>query len=157
MQSKHRIQITVNEEEHDLLVQPNRTLLDLIRYNLGLTGTKQGCDEGDCGACTVIINGKVVASCLVLAVEVDGAAITTIEGMHSGDELHPIQQAFVDSGAVQCGFCTPGMILTTKALLDEIPDPSEDEIKHYLEGNLCRCTGYTKILDAVNIAIKQMK
>ena len=157
MESKHRIQITVNEEEHDLLVHPNRTLLDLIRYDLGLTGTKQGCDEGDCGACTVIINGKVVASCLVLAVEVDGAAITTIEGMHNGDELHPIQQAFVDSGAVQCGFCTPGMILTTKALLDEIPDPSEDEIKHYLEGNLCRCTGYTKILDAVNIAIKQLK
>jgi carbon-monoxide dehydrogenase small subunit len=157
MQSKHRIQITVNEEEHDLLVHPNRTLLDLLRYDLGLTGTKQGCDEGDCGACTIIVNGKVLASCLVLAVEVDGAAITTIEGMHNGDELHPIQQAFVDSGAVQCGFCTPGMILTTKALLDEIPDPSEDEIKHYLEGNLCRCTGYTKILDAVNIAIKQMK
>jgi carbon-monoxide dehydrogenase small subunit len=157
MQSKHRIQITVNEEEHDLLVHPNRTLLDLIRYDLGLTGTKEGCDEGDCGACTVIVNGKVVASCLVLAVEVDGAAITTIEGMHNGDELHPIQQAFVDSGAVQCGFCIPGMILTTKALLDDIPNPSEDEIKHYLEGNLCRCTGYTKILDAVNIAIKQMK
>ena len=157
MESKHQIQITVNEEEHDLLVHPNRTLLDLLRYDLGLTGTKEGCDEGDCGACTVIVNGKVMASCLVLAVEVDGAAITTIEGLHQGDELHPIQQAFVDSGAVQCGFCTPGMILTTKALLDEIPDPSEDEIKHYLEGNLCRCTGYTKILDAVNIAIKQMK
>ncbi len=157
MESKHRIQITVNEEEHDLLVHPNRTLLDLLRYDLGLTGTKEGCDEGDCGACTVIVNGKVMTSCLVLAVEVAGAAITTIEGLHQGDELHPIQQAFVDSGAVQCGFCIPGMILTTKALLDEIPDPSEDEIKHYLEGNLCRCTGYTKILDAVNIAIKQMK
>jgi len=157
MGSKHRIQITVNEEEHDLLVHPNRTLLDLLRYDLGLTGTKQGCDEGDCGACTVIVNGKVMTSCLVLAVEVAGAAITTIEGLHQGDALHPIQQAFVDSGAVQCGFCIPGMILTTKALLDEIPDPSEDEIKHYLEGNLCRCTGYTKILDAVNIAVKQMK
>jgi carbon-monoxide dehydrogenase small subunit len=157
MESKHRIQITVNEEEHDLLVHPNRTLLDLLRYDLGLTGTKEGCGEGDCGACTVIVNGKVMTACLVLAVEVEGAAITTIEGLHQGDELHPIQQAFVDSGAVQCGFCTPGMILTTKALLDEIPDPSEDEIKHYLEGNLCRCTGYTKILDAVNIAIKQTK
>jgi carbon-monoxide dehydrogenase small subunit len=157
MESKHRIQITVNEEEHDLLVHPNRTLLDFLRYDLGLTGTKEGCDEGDCGACTVIVNGKVMTSCLVLAVEVAGAAITTIEGLHQGDELHPIQQAFVDSGAVQCGFCTPGMILTTKALLDEIPDPSEDEIKHYLEGNLCRCTGYTKILDAVNMAIKQTK
>jgi carbon-monoxide dehydrogenase small subunit len=157
MGSKHRIQIRVNEEEYDLLVPPNRTLLDLLRYDLGLTGTKEGCDEGDCGACTVIVNAKVVTSCLVLAVEIDGANIMTIEGMQNGDELHPIQQAFVDSGAVQCGFCTPGMILTTKALLDEIPDPSEDEIKHYLEGNLCRCTGYTKILDAVNIAIKHMK
>jgi carbon-monoxide dehydrogenase small subunit len=98
-----------------------------------------------------------MTSCLVLAVEVAGAAITTIEGLHQGDELDPIQQAFVDSGAVQCGFCIPGMILTTKALLDEIPDPSEDEIKHYLEGNLCRCTGYTKIFDAVNLAVKQMK
>ena len=157
MGRKHQIQITVNEAEYDLLVHPNRTLLDLLRYDLGLTGTKEGCDEGDCGACTVIVSGKVVTSCLVLAVEVDGAAITTIEGLHDGDELHPIQQAFVDSGAVQCGFCTPGMILTTKALLDEIPDPSEEDIKHYLEGNLCRCTGYTKIIDAVNIAIKQMK
>ncbi len=157
MESKHRIQITVNEDEHDLLVHPNRTLLDLLRYDLGLTGTKEGCDEGDCGACTVIVNGKVMASCLVLAVEVDGAAITTIEGLHQGDELHPIQQAFVDSGAVQCGFCTPGMILTAKALLDEIPDPSEEDIKHYLEGNLCRCTGYTKIIDAVNNAVQLLK
>ena len=157
MGSKHRIQITVNEEVYDLLVQPNRTLLDLIRYDLGLTGTKEGCDEGDCGACTVIVNGKVVTSCLVLAVECDGAQITTVEGLHDGDQLHPIQQAFVDSGAVQCGFCTPGMILTTKALLDEIPNPSEDDIKHYLEGNLCRCTGYTKILDAVNMAVQHMQ
>ncbi len=157
MGSKHRIQITVNEEEYDLLVHPVRTLLDLLRYDLGLTGTKKGCDEGDCGACTVIVDGKVVTACLVLAVEADGATITTIEGLHKGDALHPIQQAFVDSGAVQCGFCTPGMILTTKALLDEIPNPSEEDIKHYLEGNLCRCTGYTKILDAVNIAIQQIK
>ena len=157
MGTKHRIQITVNQEEYDLLVHSDRTLLDLLRYDLGLTGTKEGCDEGDCGACTVIVNGKAVTSCLVFAVEIDGAEITTIEGLHQGDELHPLQQAFIDSGAVQCGFCTPGMILTTKALLDEIPDPSEDDIKHYLEGNLCRCTGYTKILDAVNIAIQQLK
>lgn len=157
MGRKHQIQITVNGELYDLLVRPNKTLLDLLRYDLGLTGTKKGCDEGDCGACTVIADGKVVTSCLVLAVEMDGATLTTIEGLHKGDELHPIQQAFVDSGAVQCGFCTPGMILTTKALLDENPDPSEEEIKHYLEGNLCRCTGYTKILDAVNNVIKQMK
>ena len=157
MGSKHRIQITVNEEEYDLLVHPNRTLLDLLRYDLGLTGTKEGCDEGDCGACTVIVNRKVMTSCIVLAVEVDGATITTIEGMQKGDALHPIQQAFVDSGAVQCGFCTPGMILTTKALLDEFPDPSEEDIKHYLEGNLCRCTGYTKIIDAVNNAVQLLK
>ena len=157
MGRKHQIQITVNEAEYDLLVHPNKTLLDLLRYDLGLTGTKEGCDEGDCGACTVIVNGKVLTSCLVLAGELDGAAITTIEGLHKGDELHPIQQAFVDSGAVQCGFCTPGMILTTKALLDEIPDPSEEDIKHYLEGNLCRCTGYTKILDAVNNAVQLLK
>jgi carbon-monoxide dehydrogenase small subunit len=157
MGSKHRIQITVNQEEYDLLVHPDRTLLDLLRYDLGLTGTKEGCDEGDCGACTVIVDGKVLTSCLVFAVEMDGATITTIEGLHQGDELHPIQQAFVDSGAVQCGFCTPGMILTTKALLDEISNPSEEDIKHYLEGNLCRCTGYTKILDAVNMAIQHLK
>ena len=157
MGSKHRIQITVNEEEYDLLIHPNRTLLDLLRYDLGLTGTKEGCDEGDCGACTVIVNRKVVTSCIVLAVEVDGATITTIEGMQKGDALHPIQQAFVDSGAVQCGFCTPGMILTTKALLDEFPDPSEEDIKHYLEGNFCRCTGYTKIIDAVNNAVQLLK
>jgi carbon-monoxide dehydrogenase small subunit len=157
MGSKHRIQLTVNQEEYDLLVHPDRTLLDLLRYDLGLTGTKEGCDEGDCGACTVIVDGKVLTSCLVFAVEMDGATITTIEGLHQGDELHPIQQAFVDSGAVQCGFCTPGMILTTKALLDEISNPSEEDIKHYLEGNLCRCTGYTKILDAVNMAIQHLK
>ena len=156
MGARHRVQITVNDEEHDLLVQPAKTLLDLLRHELGLTGTKKGCDEGDCGACTVIVDGKVVTACLVLAVEVDGARITTIEGLQEGDALHPIQQAFVDSGAVQCGFCTPGLILTTKALLDEIPNPSEDEIKHYLEGNLCRCTGYAKILDAVKIAIGQV-
>ena len=157
MGSTNRIQITVNEKEYDLLVKPNRTLLDLLRYDLLLTGTKEGCDEGDCGACTVIVNGKAVTACLVLAVEMDGASITTIEGLHLGDNLHPIQQAFVDSGAVQCGFCTPGMILTTKALLDENPHPSEEEIRHYLAGNLCRCTGYIKILDAVNRAIQLLK
>lgn len=158
MGSKHRIQITVNEETYDFLVNPNKTLLDLIRYDVGLTGTKEGCGEGDCGACTVIVNNKVMTACLVLAVEVDGAVITTIEGLHNkGGNLHPIQEAFVASGAVQCGFCTPGMILTTKALLDENPNPAEAEIKHYLEGNLCRCTGYTKILDAVHDAIGRLK
>ena len=156
MVEKHRIRFTVNEEEYDLLVNPNKTLLDLLRHDLGLTGTKEGCGEGDCGACTVILNGKVVNSCLVLAIEADNATVNTIEGLNQGEELHPIQKSFVDSGAVQCGFCTPGMIITTKALLDEIPDPSEDDIKHYLEGNLCRCTGYTKIMDAVNNAVKHL-
>ena len=155
--AKHQIQITVNGEERDLLVDPNLTLLDLLRYELGLTGTKEGCDEGDCGACTVILDGKVVTSCLVLAVEVNGSRITTIEGVQAGEVLHPIQQAFIDTGAVQCGFCTPGMILTTKALLDENPEPSEGDIEHYLEGNLCRCTGYTKIVEAVHRAARALR
>ncbi len=132
-------------------------MLDLLRYDLGLTGTKEGCDEGECGACSVLLDGKVVNSCLVLAVEADNARITTIEGLHRGEELHPIQKAFVDSGAVQCGFCAPGMIITTKAMLEEMPDPSEEDIRHYLAGNLCRCTGYTKIIDAVNRAVKYSK
>ncbi len=154
MKKKHTIRVTVNGEIYDLFVDPKKTLLQLLREDLDLTGTKEGCNEGDCGACSVILNGKVVNSCLVLAVEADNAEITTIEGINLGGELHPIQRAFIDSGAVQCGFCTPGMIITTKAMLDEISDPSEDDIKHYLEGNLCRCTGYTKIMDAVNEAIK---
>jgi len=154
--AKHQIHITVNEEERDLLVDPNVTLLDMLRNELGLTGTKKGCDEGDCGSCTVIVDGKVMTSCLVLAVEVDGSSITTIEGLQDGESLHPIQQAFVDTGAVQCGYCTPGMILTTKALLDENPNPSEADIQHYLEGNLCRCTGYTKIVEAVHRAARAL-
>lgn len=154
MVKKHTIRVTVNGEIYDLFVDPKKTLLQLLREDLDLTGTKEGCNEGDCGACSVILNGKVVNSCIVLAVEADNAEITTIEGINLGGELHPIQRAFIDSGAVQCGFCTPGMIITTKAMLDEMSDPSEDDIKHYLEGNLCRCTGYTKIMDAVNEAIK---
>ena len=154
---KHQIKITVNQEEYDLLVDPNKTLLDLLRDDLNLTGTKKGCDEGECGACSVILNGRVISSCLVLAVEADNTSITTIEGLHRGEELHPVQRAFVDSGSVQCGFCTPGMIITTKAMLDENPDPSEEDIKHYLAGNLCRCTGYTKIVDGVKNATKNIK
>jgi len=153
MVKKYRIQITVNGEEYDLLIDSKKTLLELLRDDLDLTGTKEGCDEGECGACSVILEGKLVNSCLVLAVEADNGEITTIEGIHRGEELHPIQKAFIDSGAVQCGFCTPGMIISTKALLEEISDPSEEDIKHYLEGNLCRCTGYSKIIDAVNNAI----
>lgn len=154
---KHQIKVTVNQEEYDLLVDPNKTLLNLLRDDLNLTGTKKGCDEGECGACSVILNGRVVSSCLILAVEADNASIATIEGLHRGEELHSVQRAFVDSGSVQCGFCTPGMIITTKAMLDENPYPSEEDIKHYLAGNLCRCTGYTKIVDGVKNAIKKIK
>jgi len=157
MKKKHQIQTTVNGQEYSLLIDLKKTLLEMLRDDLNLTGTKKGCDEGECGACSVILNGKVVNSCLVLAVEADKAEVLTIEGIHRDGDLHPIQRYFVDSGAVQCGFCTPGMILTTKAMLDEIPDPSEEDIKHYLEGNLCRCTGYSKIIDAVNVAIKHFK
>ena len=150
MIKKHPIRLTVNGEVYELLVEPNKTLLQLLREDLDLTGTKEGCSEGDCGACSVIFDGKVVNSCLVLAVETNDGEVMTIEGVQAGETLHPIQEAFIEKGAVQCGFCSPGMIMATKAMLDEIPDPSEAEIKHYLEGNLCRCTGYKKILDAVN-------
>jgi len=155
MKKTHQIQVAVNGEAYTCLISSKTTLLELLRDDLDLTGTKEGCDEGDCGACSVILNGKLVNSCLVLAVEADDGEITTIEGLDRGDALNPIQAAFVDSGAVQCGFCTPGMIMTTKAMLDEIPDPSEEQIKHYLAGNLCRCSGYVKIMDAVKSSIKR--
>jgi carbon-monoxide dehydrogenase small subunit len=152
MVKKYPVRVNVNGDDYEVLVDPRKTLLQFLREDLDLTGTKEGCDEGDCGACSVILNDKVVSSCLVLAVEVDNAVIETIEGVKKGEELHPIQQAFVDKGAIQCGFCTPGMVITTKAMLQEKPDPSTQEIKEYLSGNLCRCTGYVKILDAVENA-----
>ncbi len=152
MVKKYRVRVNVNGDDYEVLVDPRKTLLQFLRDDLDLTGTKEGCDEGDCGACSVILNGKVVSSCLVLAVEVDNAVIDTIEGVKQGEKLHPVQQAFVDSGAVQCGFCTPGMVVTTKAMLKEKPNASTEEIKEYLSGNLCRCTGYVKILDAVENA-----
>ena len=142
----------VNGQEREVIIEPHMLLIDVLRDKLGLTGTKYSCGAGDCGACTVLIDGKPSFSCLTLAVTARGKSILTIEGVADGNELHPIQQAFVDQGAIQCGFCTPGMILATKALLDENPDPTRDEIKTALAGNLCRCTGYVKIVDAVETA-----
>jgi carbon-monoxide dehydrogenase small subunit len=138
-------------------VSPSETLSEFLRTRLGLVGTKEGCDTGDCGACTVILNGKAVNSCLVLAVETEGGNVTTIEGLSSDGELHPLQQAFIDNGTVQCGFCTPGMIMGAKALLDENPNPSQEEIRLGLAGNLCRCTGYVSIIKAVTAAAKQLR
>ena len=146
---KHTINLTVNGESYEMFVDPFKTLLDVIRNDLGLIGTKEGCSTGDCGACTIIMNGKPVNSCLILAPEADGSEIITIEGLADGDKLHPIQEAFIKHGAVQCGFCIPGMILSTKALLDENPNPSEEQIRDYIAGNLCRCTGYQKIVEAI--------
>jgi carbon-monoxide dehydrogenase small subunit len=157
MVKKYPVRVNVNGDDYEVLVDSGKTLLQFLRDDLDLTGTKEGCDEGDCGACSVILNNKVVSSCLVLAVEADNAVIETIEGVKTGEELHPVQQAFVDSGAVQCGFCTPGMVVTTKAMLQEMPNPSTQEVKEYLAGNLCRCTGYVKILDAVENAKKLLK
>jgi len=157
MVKKYPIRVNVNGDDYEAEVDPRKTLLQYLRDDLDLTGTKEGCNEGDCGACSVILNNKVVNSCLVLAVEADNAVIETIEGVKKGDELHPVQQAFVDSGAIQCGFCTPGMVVTTKAMLQEMPNPSTEEAKEYLSGNLCRCTGYVKILDAVENAKEILK
>jgi carbon-monoxide dehydrogenase small subunit len=157
MVKKYPVRVNVNGDDYDALVDPRKTLLQFLREDLDLTGTKEGCDEGDCGACSVLLNNKVVSACLVLAVEVDNAVIETIEGVKTEEELHPVQQAFVDSGAVQCGFCTPGMVVTTKAMLQEMPNPSTEEVKDYLAGNLCRCTGYVKILDAVENAKKLLE
>ena len=143
------IRLLVNEEPVSVIVEPHWTLLKVIRDELGLTGTKEGCGEGDCGSCTVLVDEKAVNSCLVLAIDMDGRRVTTIEGMARGTDLHPLQKAFLEKGAVQCGFCTPGMIMTAKSLLDQNPCPSEEEIRYAIAGNLCRCTGYVKIVDAI--------
>jgi carbon-monoxide dehydrogenase small subunit len=150
------INLTVNNRPYRLNVPPHRTLLEIIREDLGLTGTKEGCGLGECGACTVLMDGQAINSCLVLAAEADGKEITTVEGLADGDRLHPIQQAFVDHGGLQCGFCTPGMILSAKALLDKNPTPTEEEIKQGIAGNLCRCTGYTKIIESIRAAAENM-
>lgn len=147
---KQLIELNINDRIYEVPVNPRDLLADVIRNKLGLTGTKKGCGQGDCGACTVLIDGNPVLSCLTLAIACQGKKITTIEGLVAEDgQLHPIQQAFVDYGAVQCGFCTPGMILASKALLDKNPKPSEMEIKRGIAGNICRCTGYKKIIEAI--------
>lgn len=151
------IQMRVNGQEHTLEVPPQRLLLDCLRYDLGLTGAKEGCSIGVCGACTVLMDGKIVSSCLVLAAVADGKDIITIEGLAQNGQLHPLQQAFINHGGFQCGICTPGMIMAAKALLDDNPTPSEDEIKDWMLGNLCRCTGYYKIIESIQAAAVQMQ
>ena len=146
---KKLIHLTINDQQYEVAVATNQTLVDLLRYQLGLTGTKKGCEMGDCGSCTVIMDGKAVNSCLVLALQADGRNIQTIEGLETGEGLHPVQEAFVEKGAIQCGFCSSGMILSAKNLLDQKSNPSETEIRRALSGNLCRCTGYQKIIEAV--------
>jgi aerobic-type carbon monoxide dehydrogenase small subunit (CoxS/CutS family) len=153
---KHLIHLTVNGEERELAVEPWWTLLDTLRDQLDLTGAKKGCDRGDCGACTVLLDGQPVASCSTLAVQADGHSVLTVEGLLTGSQAHPIQQAFVEHGAVQCGFCTPGMVMSAVALLNENPHPDEAQVRAAIQGNLCRCTGYKKIVDAILAAAERM-
>jgi aerobic-type carbon monoxide dehydrogenase small subunit (CoxS/CutS family) len=153
---KTLLSLTVNGEAHDVVVATHKTLLEVLREDLDLTGTKHGCELGECGTCTVLVDGEPVLSCLTLPLECQGRRIDTVEGMAQGGRLHPLQQAFAELGAAQCGYCTPGILLTAQALLAEIAVPTRDEIRHALAGNLCRCTGYTKILDAVELAALRM-
>ncbi len=146
---RQTIRIKVNDQPYELAVEPHWTLLETVREQLGLTGSKEGCGTGDCGACSMIVDGRLVTSCLVLAPEVDGSEVLTIEGLTRDGQLHPLQQAFIDAGGVQCGFCTPGMIMAAKALLDRNPRPTLEDVRLGLAGNLCRCTGYAKIYEAV--------
>ena len=157
MTEKMDINLTVNGRSHAVSVAPRKTLADVIREDCGQTGTHLGCEHGICGACTVILDGRIVTSCLVLGVESEGKEITTIEGIAEGNQLHPIQQAFLENAALQCGICTPGFIVATKALLDREPDPSEERIRFWLANNLCRCTGYDKIVRAVLDSAKRMQ
>ncbi|HUZ77854.1 MAG TPA: (2Fe-2S)-binding protein [Chloroflexota bacterium] len=149
------LHFTLNGETVDTLCDAGESLLELLRYRLNLTGAKEGCNNGNCGACSVILDGQIVDSCLVLAVEIDGRSVTTIEGIANGPNLHPLQEAFLQEAALQCGVCTPGFIVAAKALLDREPHPSEERIRHWLAGNLCRCTGYDKIVRAVKRASEQ--
>ena len=152
-----KIRVRVNGIRVAIEVPPDRLLLDLLREDLGLTGTKKGCERGECGACTVIMDGKPVLSCLVPALKVDNAEILTVEGIAQKDQLHPLQEAFWDEGAVQCGYCTPGMLLSAKALLDENPDPTPEVVRRGISGNLCRCTGYAKIVRAIQVASEKIR
>jgi carbon-monoxide dehydrogenase small subunit len=154
---KAQLDLLVNGESHEILVAVHKTLLEVLREDLGLTGTKHGCELGECGTCTVLVDGTPVLSCLALPLELTGRSVTTVEGMARGGELHPLQQAFAELGAAQCGYCTPGMLLTAQALLADTPAPTRDAVKQALAGNLCRCTGYTKILDAVELAALRMR
>jgi carbon-monoxide dehydrogenase small subunit len=154
---KKAIRVVVNGKACELSVSPRRTLLEMIREDLNLTGTKEGCGQGECGSCTVMMGGKTVNSCLVLAVEADGEEIVTIEGLANGEMLHSVQEAFVKHAGMQCGFCTPGMIMSAKGLLDRNPDPNEKEIREGIAGNFCRCTGYTKIIESIGAAARAIK
>jgi carbon-monoxide dehydrogenase small subunit len=154
--AKQVVSVTVNGEPYEVFIDSRTTLLQLLREHLGLTGTKEGCSEGECGACSVILNGRLVDSCLIFGAEANGRQVQTIEGLAVNGELHPVQKAFIECGGVQCGFCTPGMIMASKNLLDNTPNPTEDEIRQALGGNLCRCTGYAKIIDAVQAAAGTM-
>jgi len=151
------ISFTLNGKLQELEIEPHEFILDVIRERLGLTGAKRSCDVQVCGACTLLVDGKPVSGCTTLAFEVGGRSVLTIEGLAENGKLHPLQEAFIEHGGFQCGFCTPGMILTAKALLDENPSPTEDELKHYMHGNICRCTGYKKIIESIMAAAKKMR
>ena len=155
--SKHHVSTTINGEPVEFLCQTEQTLLDALRDELGLTGSKEGCSSGDCGACSVIVDGRLICSCLMLAVEAEGRTIETIEGLARGEALHPLQQKFLEAAALQCGFCTPGLLVAAKALLDRHPNPTETEARYWLAGNLCRCTGYDKVIRAVLDAAAELR
>jgi len=155
--AKLHVTTTINGEPAEFLCEPNQSVLDVLRNTLGLTGTKEGCGTGDCGACSITLDGRLICSCLVLAPEIEGRQITTIEGMAEGDHLHPLQQKFLEMAALQCGICTPGFLIAARSLLERNPDPSEAEVRYWLAGNLCRCTGYDKIVRAVLETAAEMR